>query len=216
MRSLPSRERAVFHYLRLTLSLIGLLVIAVNTPLAYFYSLPLRAASEPQKSDVIVLMSHGQLSRNWLSLVGTQRTMGALRLYRQSYAPYIISSGSTHSGYLDQAGLQAKWLMMANVPSEAILVERRSTRTYESVAEVLQIMKGKGWQSAVIVASEMDVPRIRAVFSKLGFFNISFEQVPETRKPSKSTLYYEAGPSVFWHATYEYAGFVLYKLKGWI
>ncbi len=183
------------------------------TPLAYYYGSPLREPSQPQPSDVIVLLSHGQVDDEWLSPEGAQRTWAALKLYKSGFAPRIISSGSSHGG-LDQAGLQAKWLRLAGVPNEAVLVEGRSSRTYESAVEILKILKANGWQSAIIVTSELDVPRVRAVFRKLGLSNLSFQQVPEFGPPGG--IYYHSGWRAFYHATYEYAGLIFYKCKGWI
>ncbi len=160
-----------------------------------------------------MLLSHGQVDDQWLSPEGAQRTWAALKLYKSGFAPTIISSGSTHG--LDQAGLQAKWLMLAGVPSEALVVERQSSRTHESAVEVVRILKEHGWQSAVIVTSELDVPRVRAVFRRLGFSNLSFQQVPEYGPPT-GALYYHSGWRAFYHATYEYAALALYKWKGWI
>src|SRR5271157_6096341 len=191
------------------LVVLGLMTL---TPLAYYYGNPLREPSLPQHSDVIVLLSHGQVDDQWLSPEGAQRTWAAVRLYKSSFAPVVISSGSTHG--LDQAGLQASWLQLAGIPNQAILVERQSSRTYESAREVVKILKANEWQSAVIVTSELDVPRVRAVFRKLGFSNLSFQQVPEFGPPTG--LYYHSGWRAFYHATYEYAGLILYKLKGWI
>jgi uncharacterized SAM-binding protein YcdF (DUF218 family) len=150
----------------------------------------------------------------WLSPEGAQRTWAALQLYKSGFAPVIISSGSSHGG-LDQASLQAKWLMLAGVPSEAIIVERRSSRTYQSALEVDKILRANGWKNAVIVTSELDVPRIRGVFRKLGYSNLSFQQVPEYDSPN-GRLFYRSGWRAFYHATYEYAGLLLYKWKGWI
>jgi len=159
-------------------------------------------------------LSHGQLGDPWLSPEGAQRTWAALRLYKLGFAPVIISSGSSRGGF-DQAGLQAKWLMLAGVPSQAIIIERRSSRTYESALEVVKILKQNGWQSAVIVTSELDVPRVRGVFQKLGFSQLSFQQVPEFGRPIRP-FYYSSGWRAFYHSTYEYAGLILYKWKGWI
>jgi uncharacterized SAM-binding protein YcdF (DUF218 family) len=202
-----------------TITLLGwlfaLLGLVGLTPLAYYFGEPLREASSPQRSDVIVLLSHGQIDQQWLSPEGAQRTWAALRLYRRGFAPVIISSGSSLKQGLDQASLQAKWLILAGVPSQAILIERRSSRTYESAVEVAKILNEKDWHSAVIVTSEMDVPRIRAVFEKLGVTNLSFEQVPEFGPPTRA-FYYSAGWRAAYHATYEYAGLVLYKWKAWI
>ena len=201
---------------RLIVGIAGFVVLLAQTPLAYYYGRPLLEGTNPQHSDVIVLMSHGQINESWLSLEGSQRTFAALRLYKMGFAPYVISTGSSWADQLDQAGLQADWLAMAGVPRDALIVERRSTRTYESAVEVEKLLKAKGWKSAVVVASEMDIPRIRAVFKKLGVQNISFEEVPEFRKPSSTTIYYSPGWSVFYHASYEYTGLLFYKWKGWI
>src|SRR5712664_580006 len=145
--------------------LAGLLTVVAGclvalTPLAYYYGYPLRDGSRPQRSDVIVLLSHGQIGDRWLSTEGAQRTLAALQLYKLGFAPVIISSGSTLKKGLDQAGLQAKWLVLAGVPSEAILTERQSSRTYESVVEVVKIIRTNRWRSAVVVTSELDVPRV--------------------------------------------------------
>jgi uncharacterized SAM-binding protein YcdF (DUF218 family) len=150
----------------------------------------------------------------WLSPEGAQRTWAALQLYKSGFAPVIISSGSSHGG-LDQASLQAHWLVLAGVPSEAIIIERRSSRTYQSAREVARILKDNGWQSAVIVTSELDVPRVRGVFRKLGYSNLSFQQVPEFGPPNK-LLFYHSGWKAFYHAAYEYTALFLYKWKGWI
>jgi uncharacterized SAM-binding protein YcdF (DUF218 family) len=190
-------------------------ILTTQTPLAYYYGSPLREGSHPQRSDVIVLLSHGQLDEAWLSTVGAQRTLAALRLYKLGYAPIIISSGSSLGDGLDQAGLQARWLMLAGVPQAAIVVERNSFRTYGSVVEVMKLMQKNGWRSALVVTSELDAPRVRAVFRELGFGGLSFQEVPEFGTPSASP-YYAAGWSAFYHATYEYAGLMLYKWKGWI
>ena len=167
----------------------------------------------PQKADVIVLLSSGQIDDNWLTPDAAQRLLGALKLYRDNFAPVIISSGSQHQRGLGQAELQADWLTRAAVPASAILVEGRSTRTYESCIEVSGIMRDHGWNSAVIVTSQMDVPRVRLVFAKLGI-SASFLAVPEFGPPKG--LLYTRGFDVFYHASYEYAALILYKLKGWI
>jgi uncharacterized SAM-binding protein YcdF (DUF218 family) len=203
---------AATHVIVWTVLLLSLVCL---TPLAYYYGKPLRVGSRPQRSDVIVLLSHGQIDDLWLSTEGAQRTLAALRLYKLGFAPVVISSGSSLKHGLDQAGMQARWLRLGGIPGDAILVERQSTRTYESVVEVLKILKTNRWQSAVIVTSELDVPRVRAVFRKLSFQALSFQEVPEFGAPS-ATLYYASGWRAFYHATYEYAGLMLYKWKGWI
>ena len=212
------KPRPLWRLLRIASQLIGWAIVVLGlvtlTPLAYYYGNPLREPSRPQASDVIILLSHGQIDDHWLSPEGAQRTWAALMLYKAGFAPVIISSGSNHRGF-DQARLQAEWLILAGVPSEAILVEGKSYRTYQSALEVVKILKANGWQSAVIVTSDLDVPRVRRVFHKLGYTNLTFQQVPEFGPPA-GNLYYHSGWRAFYHATYEYAGLLLYKWKGWI
>ena len=189
-------------------------LLLTATPLAWYYGAPLMVAPDPVKSDVIVLLSSGQLDSDWLTTDAAQRTLGALRLFRDHYAPTIVSSGSQHAAGLHQAELQAAWLERAGVPAEALIVENRSTRTYESALEVQQLMSRHGWKSAVIVTSQMDVPRARAVFRRLGVVT-SWLPVPEFKKPHGPD-YFHSAQALVYHATYEYAGLIYYKLKGWI
>lgn len=208
MRTARARLRLLFW----TAAVLYFLVAA--TPLAWYYGAPLMVTPDARKSDVIVLLSSGQLGPAWLTPDAAQRTLGALRLFRENYAPAIVSSGSQHAGGLCQAELQAAWLRAAGVPERAIIVENQSTRTYESAVAVKRIMDGHGWKSAVVVTSQMDVPRARAVFRKLGVAT-SWLPVPEFRKP-RGFDYFRSAQALAYHATYEYAGLAYYKLKGWI
>ena len=76
-------------------------------------------------------------------------------------------------------------------------------------------MAQNAWKTVVIVTSQMDVPRVRLVFSKLAV-QPSFLAVPEFRKPEKFRFFRSAAFDVAYHATYEYLALVLYKIKGWI
>jgi uncharacterized SAM-binding protein YcdF (DUF218 family) len=194
-----------------------LFLIVILTPISYYIGAPLREPSAPRKSDVIALFSSGQIDDQWLTADAAQRSMGALLLYRNGFAPVIVSSGSQHALGFHQAELQAEWLKRAGVPNSALIVESNSTRTYFSVIELQRIMMQHGWRSAVIVTSELDVPRIRLVCRRLGLNEVSFLAVPVERRPQPGRLtYVSAGLQVLHHAVYEYAGLVLYKVKGWL
>jgi len=206
-----ARRSAVWKVLWTTL-LVYLILTA--TPLAWYFGSPLFESSDARKSDVIVLMSSGQIDPNWLTPDAAQRMLGALQLFRENYAPAIISSGSQHEGGFEQAELQAAWLERAGVPARAVVVENRSGRTYESAVEVKGIMTRHGWKSAVVVTSQMDVPRVRGVFRKLGI-ETTYLPVPEFRRPYGFD-YFRSGQAMVYHAAYEYAGLVYYKLRGWI
>ena len=193
---------------------LGIYLLLTATPLAYFYETPLMTAADARPSDAIVLLSSGQIDADWLTPDAAQRVLAALRLYREGYARAIVSSGSQHGEGLRQAELQAAWLERAGVPSQAIVVENGSTRTYESGIAVKRIMAEHGWKSAVMVTSQMDVPRVRLVFRKLGV-TVTCLPVPEFRRP-RGPFYLRSATALSFHATYEYAGLIYYKLRGWI
>ena len=205
-------SRNVWVFIR---ALVVLYVLLTATPLARYYSAPLYVKSDATASDVIILLSSSQIDSDWLTPDASQRTLGALKLYREHYASHIISSGSQFANGLHQAELQAEWLERAGVPPEAILVEGRSHRTYQSAEMVSRIMAQHGWTSAVIVTSQMDVPRVKLAFRKWGV-RTSFLATPEFRTQTGFHVFDRWASDVSYHATYEYAALVLYKLKGWI
>lgn len=212
LRSMSPAKRGAGRLARAVCCALCLFAVAVSSKLSSYYAQPLKASGGPLRSDAIVLMSHGQFGSEWLSLVGAQRTLGALKLYREGYATTIISSGSNPPRW-DQAALQAAWLQQAGVPASAIVVEDASRRTRDSAVHVARIMKERGWRSLVVVVSELDAPRVRMVFRKEKL-EPSFLEVPESG-PSVD-LFGRGYPAVFWHATYEYLGLVFYRWKGWI
>jgi uncharacterized SAM-binding protein YcdF (DUF218 family) len=106
-------------------------------------------------------------------------------------------------------------LERAGVPRDAIIIERRSGSTYFSAVEVSAIMAEHRWKSAVVVTSQLDVPRVRLVFQKLRI-QTSFLAVPEFRRPTKLHFFWRQALDVSFHATYEYAGLLYYKWRGYI
>jgi uncharacterized SAM-binding protein YcdF (DUF218 family) len=192
----------------LLVSVGALIILLCSTPLADLYSTPLVVTPNPQRSDVIVLMSSGEIDHEWVTPDAAQRTWGALKLYKNSFAPAVISVG----GY--QAEVQAKMLELGAVPRSFILVDT-APNTHASAIAVSQIMKDHAWISAVVVTSQFDVPRVRMAFEKLGI-RTSFLPVPEFRKPKQFHLLRHSAFDIAYHATYEYAAILWYKWRGWI
>jgi uncharacterized SAM-binding protein YcdF (DUF218 family) len=193
----------------LAVGLAGLYILFTATPLADLYSAPLYVKPDPERSDAIALMSSGAIDLDWVTPDAAQRTWGALKLYRQHYAPVIVSAGGD-----PQARIQENLLLEAGVPREVILVETSPT-THSSAMGLSQIMVQRGWRSVVVVTSQMDVPRVRGVFRKLGV-QASFLPVPEFRAPKHFHFFRRPAFDISYHATYEYMGLLVHKWKGWI
>ncbi|HEY7338283.1 MAG TPA: YdcF family protein [Bryobacteraceae bacterium] len=186
-----------------------LYILLSATPLADVYSAPLYVKPDPRKSDAIVLMSSGAINDEWVSTDAAQRTWGALNLYRQRYAPVIVSAGGER-----QAGIQARMLEQAGVPHEAIAIETSATTHYSAIG-LSQMMADRDWRSLVVVTSQMDVPRVRGVFRKLGI-TASYFPVPEFYMPQHFHFFRRPAFDIAYHATYEYLGLLDYKWHGWI
>jgi len=154
-------------------------------------------------------MSSGAIDLDWVKPDAAQRTWGALKLYRQHYAPVIVSAGGD-----PQARIQENLLLEAGVPREVITVETSPT-THSSAMGLSQIMVQRGWRSVVVVTSQMDVPRRRGVFRKLGV-QASFFPVPEFYAPKHFHFFRHPAFDISYHATYEYMGLLVYKWKGYI
>jgi uncharacterized SAM-binding protein YcdF (DUF218 family) len=148
------------------------------------------------------------IDADWVTPDGAQRTWGALKLYKERFAPVVISLGS------DQAAVQAAMLERAGVPHEAILVDK-AVNTYWSALAVSRIMKERAWNSAVIVTSQLDVPRVSLVFRRIGI-DPSVLPVPEFRKPQHFRPFRRSAFDISYHATYEYAALIIYKWRGWL
>src|SRR5215471_3921935 len=181
----------------LAVGLAGLYILFTATPLADVYSAPLFVQPNPEKRDAIALMSSGAIDLDWVTPDAAQRTWGALKLYRQRYAP--VSAGGD-----PQAQIQAKLLLEAGGPQQAILVETSPT-THSSAMGLSQIMAQRGWRSLVVVTSQMDVPRVRGVFRRLGV-QASFFPVPEFYAPKHLHFFRRPAFDISYHATYEYMG----------
>ena len=67
----------------------------------------------------------------------------------------------------------------------------------------------------VVVTSQMDVPRVRGVFRKLGV-QASFFPVPEFHAPKHLRFFRRPAFDISYHATYEYMGLLVYKWKGYL
>jgi len=152
-------------------------------------------------------MSSGLIDRDWVTPDAAQRTWGTLKLYKEHFAPFVISVGG------DQAQVQATMLERAGVPRNVIFVDR-APNTHASAIVVSKIMKDHDWRSAAIVTSQYDVPRVRMTFERLGVSS-SFLPAPEFRKPERFHIYRHAAFEITYHATYEYAAIVWYKWHGW-
>jgi len=155
----------------------------------------------------------------------SDRVLLASRLYRAGKAPLVVVSGGDNPlvaqrGSLHEADAMRDLLVEWGVPATAILVEGGSTNTHENALFTCAILAPKKVNHILLVTSAMHMPRAQASFQKVGFntdiapadFNtgwgsglVLFKWVPTTGALAISN-----------EAIHEWAGLVVYKLRGWI
>lgn len=98
---------------------------------------------EPVKSDVIIVLSSGE-----------GRLEKAVKLYQEGFAYY---------GSVEQLYERAQSL---GVPTEAILLEVKSTSTIENARFSKEVMLQHKFQSAIVVSSNFHMRRVKILFDQ--------------------------------------------------
>lgn len=109
------------------------------------------------KSDAIVVISGGDTGA---------RTMEAISLFEDGWAPLIIASGAAADKSGPSNALAMKELAITNgVPSEAIIIEELSETTKQNATEVKQIIESNNIKDIILVTSGYHMRRAQLEFS---------------------------------------------------
>jgi len=144
------------------LVILGLIIVAVATHTIWLNAIAgyLVVEDELDFTDAIVVLGGG----------GPERVEHAVSLYKLDYANWIIVTGMEHRF----PGLVATWPQLAmkhavsmGVPESALILEERSTSTYEDAKFVKEDMLEKGFKSAIVISSPYHMRRARMIFRKI-------------------------------------------------
>lgn len=125
-----------------------------------FYGLPYYLAPQDKlaKADAIVAVSGGET---------TSRTLGAVKLYDEGYAPIIIFSGAASDPTsVSNAAAMKNIAIKAGVPASAVLVEEDSADTYENAQNTARIIKNQNIGSIILVTSPYHQRRASIEFQR--------------------------------------------------
>lgn len=120
------------------------------------------AQDRARQADVIIVLGAGE--------TGTQRrTQHAAQLYQAGIAPSVLCSG----GYRGPDGRReaevcADLAQAAGVPASAIVLEPDSRTTEQNARYAAEIMRGRGWERAVVVSDSFHLLRARWLFAREG------------------------------------------------
>jgi uncharacterized SAM-binding protein YcdF (DUF218 family) len=154
------------------------------------------------------------------------RLLGAVRLFKENKAPYIVCTGGKIPFLLDFPGTEASNMAsllrdLWNIDSSSILIEDKAQNTHDHGPKVRAIFEQRGMKKDIIlVTSAMHMYRSVKIFKKNGF----------TVYPAPADFWCESkSPFVLFKilpgadalnasttALHEYYGLLAYKVMGWL
>lgn len=144
----------------------------------HFYGLTDRAEHE----DVILVLGSG-LNRNGTPGPSLRnRSERAAALWHEGYAPMIICSGgyAARGAIRSEASGCADVLRENGVPESAIILEEQARSTEENAVYSHQIMRERGWETALVVSDGYHLLRATWILSQEG---MTFTTSPASTPP---------------------------------
>ena len=189
-------------------------------------------------ADVIVVLGGGMKTMSpprleyEVSEAG-DRMLYAARLYHAGAAPYILVSGGQSKWTGPETGPEAEGMLdilqLVGVPENAIILEDKSSNTYENAVETVKILQDLKYNNIILVTSALHMPRSMAIFEK---YELNLIPAPTDFHVTDLDIEYilrldphiqllnlvpTAGNlNALSLAVKEYIGMVVYKLRGWM
>ena len=181
--------------------------------------------SLPKADVIVVLGGHTAGGRpNWFEPytkeTAVTRSEAAAKLYKAGRAPFVIVSGAALDGGIPEAQVMANTLLREGVPENAIIAEESSLTTRENGVYTRDVMNTLGFEHALLVTSALHMPRSMGVFQELGINvtaapwkpQIVIPQSPDFNLWLPDQRAFIAARSII----KEYAGILVYWLRGWL
>lgn len=121
----------------------------------------------PQKADCIIVLGAAVWDGR-PSPALYDRLMGAIRYYHGGYAENIICSGGLGRNAPTEAEVMKNFLVSRGVPENKIYLEQRSHSTEENLRFSHEIMKEKGFRTALVVTHNYHIYRALWLAESLG------------------------------------------------
>jgi uncharacterized SAM-binding protein YcdF (DUF218 family) len=197
--------RSASRWLNRVLAAVGLItVLAMATPIDYWWARAYAGPIERPKGDVLILLSAAGDDKGLISFSSYWRARYAWLAWQSGGFQKVVISGGGGPGIAD-------FLVMEGVPREDIVAEWRSTTTRENGIETARLIQGMPGKK-VLLTSDFHMYRALRVFRKLGI-DVTPLPIPDVLKASE---HLNGRFSGFQTMTVETAKIVYYKLHGWI
>ena len=156
----PKRIRRLLLFL---LPPIGIAVISVLVIIdQYGY------VDQTQPADVIIVLGAQVRGDGQPGLSLARRAAHAASLYQQGYADFVLCSGGVGDNPPSEARAACGRVLELGVPPEAIVYEENASSTEENAAFSAQIMRARGWRSAILATDGFHLFRAAWMFQRTG------------------------------------------------
>jgi len=171
-----------------------------------------------KKADAIILLASEHFHTDLFGRNTYQRLFHAFNLYKQGYAPKIITSGglvqvgSSSAPAVTVAEAMAKMLQEIGVDADDIIIEGESHNTYESIGMVNKLLQDMHAQHALLVTSSYHMFRSMSIAAKQGI-NVYPAPVTCYEKSIKHPIIRLRFTA---EVIRELGAIVYFKMRGWI
>lgn len=120
------------------------------------------------KADAIAVLGAAEYAGK-PSPVFQARLDHAAELYKEDFAPFIITTGGTHPGEKFSEGAVGKmYLAKKGIPTEKIIVDETSLTTRENIERITEIAAEKNLKKIIIVSDPFHMYRALMLAKKFG------------------------------------------------
>ena len=117
------------------------------------------SVDEKRVADCAIILGAGT-SDGEVSPVYRERINHGIWLYENGYVEYIIVTGGTGNGEsISDAKAARNYLISAGIPTEAVIIEAKSTITEENLENAKVIMDAYSLEDAIIVSDPLHMKR---------------------------------------------------------
>ncbi|MEK7171643.1 MAG: YdcF family protein [Patescibacteria group bacterium] len=143
-----------------------IIIILLFTIWLFFNILRTGALDSAQKADAIAVLGAAQYAGK-PSPVFEARLNHAAKLYKQKFAPFIITTGGIYSDAsptgrqesFSEGEVGKKYLISLGIPEEKIIAETSSLTTMQNLNRVAEISEKKGFKKLIIVSDPFHMYR---------------------------------------------------------
>ena len=144
----------------------GLVCVAVVFLMGQFFLFG--SAAPRRKVDCIVVMGADVMPGGRASLALYDRTRTGCALYRDGWSDRIIFSGGPTKTGVSEPEAMAVVAEEFGIPSSVIIHDKRGVSTFDTALSVRQIMRDRGWHTALVVSHDYHLSRTWLAFRRAG------------------------------------------------